>query len=96
MERSSSLSSFSEKEICIAAISSDLKPEIFRQNKILNYRSTVAQIAERAPHDLKVVGSNLTSGSYENVFSKLQSYCLLQHMTINSHGVWYDRMHIPL
>ena len=38
-------------------------------------------MAERAPHDLKVVGLNPPSGSYENVFSKLKSYCLLQDVT---------------
>ena len=35
-------------------------------------RSTVAQMAERVPHTLKVVGSNPASGSYENVFPKLK------------------------
>ena len=41
------------------------------ENEILNYqqayRSTVAQMAARSPHDRKVVGSNPT-GSYETVF----------------------------
>ena len=43
-------------------------------------------MAERAPHNLKVVGSNPASGSYENVFSKLKPYCLLQHVAINNYG----------
>ena len=57
------------------------------------HQSTVAQMAERAPHDLKVVGSNPVSGSYENMFSKLKSYCLLQHVTIHSHGIIVTSMH---
>ena len=48
-------------------------------------------MAEWAPYNLKVKGLSPASGSYKNVFSKLKSYCLLQHVTINSHGVWYDR-----
>ena len=52
-------------------------------------------MAEWAPQDLKVVGLNPDSGSYENVFSKLKSFCLLQPVTKNNRGVWYDRMHSP-
>ena len=37
----------------------------------------VAQMAERAPHDLKVVGSNPASGSYENRASKRDTWSLM-------------------
>ena len=46
-----------------------LSPTFSLYITIKSNRSTVAQMAERAPHDLKVVGSNPASGSYENCAS---------------------------
>ena len=40
-----------------------------KKNYFCRAQSKVAQMVERAPHDLKVVGSNPDSGSYEKVFS---------------------------
>ena len=42
----------------------------------------IAQMAERLTTNSKVPSSSPRSGSNEIIFSKLKSYCLLQHMVI--------------
>ena len=46
----------------------------------------IAQMAERLTTNSEVPSSSPRSGSNEIIFSKLKSYCLLQHMVINTHG----------
>ena len=43
---------------------------------------TLAQMAEPVAHDFKVAGSNPAWFLMKSFFSKLKSYCLLQHMII--------------
>ena len=43
-------------------------------------------MAERLTTNSEVPSSSPSSGSNEIIFSKLKSYCLLQHMVINTHG----------
>ena len=52
----------------------------------LGLHITVAQMAERVAHDLMVCNSNPAWFLMRSFFSKLKSYCLLQHMVINTHG----------
>ena len=49
-------------------------------------RNMIAQMAERLTTNSEVLSSSPRSGSNEIIFSKLKSYCLLQHMVINTHG----------
>ena len=43
-------------------------------------------MAERLTTNWEVPSSSPRSGSNDIIFSKLKSYCLLQHMVINTHG----------
>ena len=62
--------------------------------KVLQYRSTVAQIAEQATQDQKVLGS-IPAWIQWDFASKYTTY-LFCVFVADDHDVWYDRTHIPL
>ena len=52
---------------------------------IAQCQGMIAQMVERVATKSEVPSSSPSSGSYENLKTKLKPFCLLQHVVINIH-----------